>query len=135
MFQIRESQGLGHPNLPVCPGLRSKCIAFLIYFCSPLNNDSVENSFREKLSVQEKRNQKDLKELAVFEMLEDAANDSSFCSTSSRVKTLMNHSILPSPQVPPVNYPSLILLHSCNFRGGRVSQVPLQLQTKAVQVR
>merc|ERR1719239_2115842 len=40
----------------------------------------------------------DLKELAVFEMLEDAANDSSFCSTSSRVKTLMNHSILPSPQ-------------------------------------
>lgn len=65
---------------------------------SPLHNDSVENSFREKLSVQEKKNQKDLKELAVFEMLEDAANDSSFCSTSSRVKTLMNHSILPSPQ-------------------------------------
>ena len=61
----------------------------------------MENSFREKLSVQEKKNQKDLKELAVFEMLEDAANDSSFCSTSSRVKTLMNHSILPSPQVPP----------------------------------
>ena len=50
--------------------------------------------------MQEKKNQKDLKELAVFEMLEDAANDSSFCSTSSRVKTLMNHSILPSPQVP-----------------------------------
>ena len=60
----------------------------------------MENSFREKLSVQEKKNQKDLKELAVFEMLEDAANDSSFCSTSSRVKTLMDHSILPSPQVP-----------------------------------
>ena len=51
--------------------------------------------------MQEKKNQKDLKELAVFEMLEDAANDSSFCSTSSRVKTLMNHSILPSPQVSP----------------------------------
>ena len=75
--------------------------SFLIHIvCSPLHNDSVENSFREKLSVQEKKNQKDLKELAVFEMLEDAANDSSFCSTSSRVKTLMNHSILPSPQVP-----------------------------------
>ena len=55
--------------------------------------------------MQEKKNQKDLKELAVFEMLEDAANDSSFCSTSSRVKTLMNHSILPSPQVPLALYP------------------------------
>ena len=54
--------------------------------------------------MQEKKNQKDLKELAVFEMLEDAANDSSFCSTSSRVKTLMDHSILPSPQVPVQTY-------------------------------
>ena len=60
-------------------------------------NDSVENSFREKLSVQERKAQKDLKELAVFELLEDAANDSSFCSTSSRVKTLMQGSVLPSP--------------------------------------
>lgn len=65
----------------------------------PRLQDSVENSFREKLSVQEKKHAKELKELAVFEMLEDAANDSSFCSTSSRVKTLIDHSILPSPSV------------------------------------
>jgi len=63
----------------------------------PNLHDSVENSFREKLHVAEKRHTKELKELAVFEMLEDAANDSSFCSTSSKVKTLVDHSILPSP--------------------------------------
>ena len=70
---------------------------------SPLCNDSVENSFREKLGVQEKKAQKDLKELAVFEMLEDAANDSSFCSTSSRVKTLLKGSVLPSPHRAPTS--------------------------------
>ena len=67
--------------------------------------------------MQEKKNQKDLKELAVFEMLEDAANDSSFCSTSSRVKTLMNHSILPSPQVPLTLYPSFKLFDSLAISG------------------
>ena len=40
--------------------------------------DSVEHSFREKLSVQEKRQVKELKELEVFEILEDATLDSSF---------------------------------------------------------
>ena len=96
----------------------------------------MENSFREKLSVQEKKNQKDLKELAVFEMLEDAANDSSFCSTSSRVKTLMNHSTLPSPQVSKKQFSKKEgkgLTHS--FRERRASQVPLQLQPKEAQVR
>jgi len=63
----------------------------------PNLHDSVENSFREKLHVAEKRHTKELKELAVFELLEDAANDSSFCSTSSKVKTLVDHSMLPSP--------------------------------------
>ena len=91
----------------------------------------MENSFREKLSVQEKKNQKDLKELAVFEMLEDAANDSSFCSTSSRVKTLMDHSILPSPQVPVQTYSNS---HSCIFRENLALQVQPQPQPKVAQV-
>ena len=91
----------------------------------------MENSFREKLSVQEKKNQKDLKELAVFEMLEDAANDSSFCSTSSRVKTLMDHSTLPSPQVPVQTYSNS---HSCIFRENLALQVQPQPQPKVAQV-
>ncbi|XP_023336950.1 centromere protein J isoform X3 [Eurytemora carolleeae] len=73
--------------------------------------DSVENSFREKLHFQEKRHEKELKELAVFELLEDAANDTSFCSTSSRVKTLMDNSILPSP-----SRPTPLLAHSTPFQ-------------------
>ena len=40
--------------------------------------DSVEQSFREKLSVQEKRQANDKKELEVFEILEDATLNSSF---------------------------------------------------------
>ena len=40
--------------------------------------DSVEHSFKEKLSVQSKRNDKDEKELEVFEMLEGATLHSSF---------------------------------------------------------
>ena len=40
--------------------------------------DSVEHSFKEKLSVQSQRNDKDEKELEVFEMLEGATLHSSF---------------------------------------------------------
>jgi len=59
--------------------------------------DSVENSFCDKLSLQAQRNMKDLKELEVFKMLEDAANDSSFCSNSSQIKSLVSNAILPTP--------------------------------------
>ena len=40
--------------------------------------DSVEHSFKEKLSVQSRRNDKEEKELEVFEMLEGATLHSSF---------------------------------------------------------
>jgi len=59
--------------------------------------DSVENSFCDKLSLQAQRNMKDLKELEVFQLLENAANDSSFCSNSSQIKTLVSNAILPTP--------------------------------------
>ena len=59
--------------------------------------DSVENSFCDKLSLQAQRNMKDLKELEVFQLLENAANDSSFCSNSSKIKTLVSNAILPTP--------------------------------------
>lgn len=55
--------------------------------------------------------QKELEDLAAFEMLEEAACDSSFSSSSSKVKHLMgkpgranastNANVLPSPIVPP----------------------------------
>ena len=51
--------------------------------------DSVENSFREKLTVQEKRQVREQKELEVFEILEDATLNSSFNSTSSRISGLV----------------------------------------------
>ena len=41
--------------------------------------------------------QKELEDLAAFEMLEEAADDSSFCSSSSRVKELIADTVLPSP--------------------------------------
>eukprot|EP00092_Neocalanus_flemingeri_P092306 GFUD01117168.1.p1 GENE.GFUD01117168.1~~GFUD01117168.1.p1 ORF type:complete len:1013 (-),score=396.27 GFUD01117168.1:70-3108(-) len=59
--------------------------------------DSVENSFCDKLSVQARRQEKDLRELAVFQQLEDAANDASFCSNSSKIKSLVSNAMLPSP--------------------------------------
>ena len=76
--------------------------------------DSVEHSFREKLSIQERRQANELKELEVFKILEDATLDSSFnrlghlyyhlkCSdgtffsSSSRINTLVHNSMLPSP--------------------------------------
>ena len=59
--------------------------------------DSVENSFCDKLSLQAQRNMKDLKELEVFQLLENAANDASFCSNSSQIKNLVSNAILPTP--------------------------------------
>ena len=82
--------------------------------------DSVEWSFREKLKKAEKKHkagkaysstnglimstiylrysQKELEELAAFEMLEEAADDSSFCSSSSKVKNLITSTdAMPSP--------------------------------------
>ena len=44
--------------------------------------------------------QKELEELAAFEMLEEAADDSSFCSSSSKVKNLITSAstdAMPSP--------------------------------------
>lgn len=52
-------------------------------------HDSVELSFIEKLSKAESSHKKDLEDLKAFEMLEEAANDSSFCSSSSTVKRLI----------------------------------------------
>ena len=52
-------------------------------------HDSVELSFIEKLSKAENSHKKDLEDLKAFEMLEEAANDSSFCSSSSTVKRLI----------------------------------------------
>jgi len=60
-------------------------------------SDSVENSFCDKLVVQASRQEKDSKELAVFQMLENAANDTSFCSNSSRIQSLINGAVLQSP--------------------------------------
>ena len=77
--------------------------------------DSVEHSFKEKLSLQSRRCDKEEKELEVFEMLEGATLHSSFsrwislfdwfcilyeppfCSTNSAINSLWKQSILNSP--------------------------------------
>lgn len=60
--------------------------------------DSVELSFMEKLAKAENSHKKDLEDLKTFEMLEEAACDSSFCSSSSDVKRLIqNVHHMPSP--------------------------------------
>jgi hypothetical protein len=51
--------------------------------------DSVELSFIEKLAKAENSHKKDLEDLKTFELLEEAACDSSFCSSSSTVKRLI----------------------------------------------
>ena len=51
--------------------------------------DSVELSFIEKLAKAETSHKKDLEDLKTFEMLEEAACDSSFCSSSSTIKRLI----------------------------------------------
>ena len=45
----------------------------------------------------EKADKKDNEDLRAFELLEEAALDSSFCSNSSTVKKLMEGQVLPSP--------------------------------------
>ena len=60
-------------------------------------SDSVENSFCDKLVVQASRQEKDRAELAVFKLLESAADDSSFCSNSSRIQGLVTAAVLQSP--------------------------------------
>lgn len=70
-------------------------------------SDSVENSFCDKLVVQASRQQKDQAELAVFKMLETAADDSSFCSNSSRIQGLVTAAVLQSPQRQPGVSPGL----------------------------
>ena len=70
-------------------------------------SDSVENSFCDKLVVQASRQQKDQAELAVFKMLETAADDSSFCSNSSRIQGLVTAAVLQSPQRLPSVSPGL----------------------------
>ena len=60
-------------------------------------SDSVENSFCDRLVVQASRQEKDQAEVAVFQMLESAANDASFCSDSSRIQSLVTAAVLPSP--------------------------------------
>jgi hypothetical protein len=56
--------------------------------------DSVELSFMGKL---EKADKQDNEDLRAFELLEEAACDSSFCSTSSTVKKLIENVSMPSP--------------------------------------
>ena len=52
----------------------------------------------------EKAEKKDNEDLRAFELLEEAAQDSSFCSTSSTVKKLMENVSMPSPiRGPPPN--------------------------------
>ena len=45
----------------------------------------------------EKANKKENEDLRDFEHLEEAVQDSSFCSTSSTVKNLMKNVVMPSP--------------------------------------
>ena len=45
----------------------------------------------------EKAEKMDSEDLRAFELLEEAAQDSSFCSTSSTVKKLMEKVAMPSP--------------------------------------
>ena len=60
-------------------------------------SDSVENSFCDKLVRQAGRQEKDKAELAVFQMLENAADDVSFCSNSSKIQSLVSAAVLQSP--------------------------------------
>ena len=54
------------------------------------DEDSVEVSFREKLLKADAKAQKEIEDLAAFEMLEEVAADSSFCSQSSKVKEIIS---------------------------------------------
>lgn len=79
---------------PTAPTSKSavKTIRKLTHQNPPNSNglyDSVELSFIEKLVKAESSHKKDLEDLKTFEMLEEAACDSSFCSSSSTVKRLI----------------------------------------------
>ena len=54
------------------------------------DEDSVEVSFREKLVKADVKAKKEMEDLAAFEMLEEVAADSSFCSQSSKVKEIIS---------------------------------------------
>ncbi|XP_059090439.1 centromere protein J-like [Tigriopus californicus] len=77
--------------------------------------DSVEWSFREKIKKANSKHKQELEELAAFEALEEAACDSSFCSSSSKVQNLIgNVSSLPSPIIKPSSSstPARPVIHS-----------------------
>ncbi|XP_069679858.1 centromere protein J [Periplaneta americana] len=59
--------------------------------------DSIELSFLEKLRDTDKRNKKEVEDLKIFELLEQHAANSSFCSTSSLVARLMESSLNSTP--------------------------------------
>ena len=53
--------------------------------------------FEFQIGKLEKANEKEKEDLRDFEHLEEAVQDSSFCSTSSTVKNLMKNVVMPSP--------------------------------------
>ena len=74
MFRPRSSKNVSPSKMsPVLKQILSKKIERQSSAC-----DSVEHSFKEKLSMQSKHNDKEEKELEVFEMLEGATLHSSF---------------------------------------------------------
>ena len=89
-------------------------------------SDSVENSFCDKLVVQASRQQKDQAELAVFRMLETAADDSSFCSNSSRIQGLVTKAVLQSP----ARQPGLGISPGLQSSKSFVSSTPAPLPSK-----
>ena len=74
MFRPRSSKNVSSSKMsPVLKQILSKKVERQSSAC-----DSVEHSFKEKLSIQSKHNDKEEKELEVFEMLEGATLHSSF---------------------------------------------------------
>ena len=55
--------------------------------CQPSLQDSVENSFKEKLRIKKKNNEleQDIQDFALIEMMEDVTNQSSFCRNFYRL--------------------------------------------------
>ena len=74
MFRPRSSKNVSSSKMsPVLKQILSKKVERQSSAC-----DSVEHSFKEKLSIQSKHNDKEEKELELFEMLEGATLHSSF---------------------------------------------------------
>lgn len=61
------------------------------------SNHSLPDSFLEKITAVGKKNVREGEEIKVFEMLEQHALDSSFCSSSSMIMHLMENSIKSTP--------------------------------------